>query len=611
MGPILAFAIEDLGWFVVHYLWMGALVGVLAVLIRWAWPGATPKQRYAFSLSVLALLSLAGLALVLTVSLPGDAWRRLGLTPGLDLPAWLLPVVPILPQVWGGISLLLFALLSMGMVGTWRLRFATTEAPKAVIELAERLARRWNFARTIPVRICRRIGEPILMGIFRPIILLPPAVLLKCRPDQLELILLHELGHARRWDNIVLLVQRAAEVLFWFQPAVWMVSRWVTRDREFCCDQFVLKQTPDRRLYAETLISLARMGGPRPSPFLAAFFGREHVFARIRYILNSEEAAMSRSRSLAQVVVLSLAAVFGLLALSSPEPQAVAEPPAATAQPAIPVPVLVPEVSTPVVAPVPFVSKPVVPRRFGQKTQILVDPVTGEVTQAPAAAVEAAPEPGAAPGPGAAPQEGAVSQANKRAWGPEQAVGPPDTSGAGDIQSAWASLTQDGQKEWLICEYSEPVLATAIMVHETYNPGSLEKVSVFDQDGQEQEVWTGTDPTPRTAARGVSIIPIKTKFNVQKIKLYFDSPAVPGWNEIDAIGLRSKDDNMQWAAKIIASTTYAEQIVEPEQPMVVVPLQQLQKLQRDVDDLKKDLERMKQMEADLKELKELVKDLKK
>jgi small-conductance mechanosensitive channel len=98
---------------------------------------------------------------------------------------------------------------------------------------------------------------------------------------------------------------------------------------------------------------------------------------------------------------------------------------------------------------------------------------------------------------------------------------------------------------------------------------------------------------------------------VQKIKLYLDSPAVPGWNEIDAIGLRSKDDNMQWANKVIASTTYAEQTVEPAPPMVVVPLEQIQKLQQDVDDLKKELERMKQMEADLKELKDLVKDLKK
>lgn len=606
MWPLRSFAIEDLGWFVVHYLWIGASIGALAVLVRWAWPGATPRQRYAFSLSVLMLLVLLGTTLVLAVSLPIDPWRFLGFLPGRELPSWLLPLVPVLPSVWGGVSLLLFVLLSLGIVGTWRLRFATTDAPRSVIDMAEQLARRWNYSRALSVRICQRIGEPILMGIFRPLILLPPAVLLKCRPDQLELILLHELAHVRRRDNVVLLVQRASEVLFWFQPAVWMVSRWVTRDREFCCDQFVLGKTPDRRLYAETLVSLARMDRPKPSPFLAAFFGREHVFARIRYILNSEEAPMSRSRSLAQVVVLSMAAVFGLLVLSAPEPNALAEPPVSAAQPAILVPVVVPEVSSPVVVPVPVVPQPtaILPSTYTQKPQVIVDPVTNEVT--PQLVVIEADAP---------PVVTAVApvQGTKRAWGPEQAVGPPDTEGAGDIQTAWASLTQDGQKEWLICEYAEPVLPTAIVVHETYNPGSLEKVSVFDADGQEQEVWTGTDPTPRTAARGISIIPIKTRFNVQKIKLYFDSPAVPGWNEIDAVGLRSKnddEDNTQWAMKVVASTTYAEQSGEPVPPMVVVPLEQIQRLQQDVDALKKDLDRMKKLEADIKELKDLVKSLK-
>jgi hypothetical protein len=50
----------------------------------------------------------------------------------------------------------------------------------------------------------------------------------------------------------------------------------------------------------------------------------------------------------------------------------------------------------------------------------------------------------------------------KRAWGPEQATGPPDTHQAGDIQTAWASLTPDQQKEWLLLEYAGPVVPEAV-----------------------------------------------------------------------------------------------------------------------------------------------------
>jgi hypothetical protein len=191
----------------------------------------------------------------------------------------------------------------------------------------------------------------------------------------------------------------------------------------------------------------------------------------------------------------------------------------------------------------------------------------------------------------------------KRAWGPEQAEGPPDTEGAGDATTAWASQTAEGQKEWLICEYELAVLPTAVVVHENDAPGAVEKVSVFDEDGKEFEVWTGTDPTPRTAGRGTSVIPIKTDFKIKKVKIYLDSPAVPGWNEIDAVGLKAKDET-QWAMNVTASTTYASDFQEP---FVPVPANQIQNLEAEVKALKAEIQ---QMNADMKELKELIKSLK-
>src|SRR5262249_35044537 len=69
--------------------------------------------------------------------------------------------------------------------------------------------------------------------------------------------------------------------------------------------------------------------------------------------------------------------------------------------------------------------------------------------------------------------------AAKRAWGPEQATGAPDTLEAGDRQTAWASLTEDGQDEWLLLEYAKPVIPREIHVYETFNPGALYRVTAF------------------------------------------------------------------------------------------------------------------------------------
>src|SRR5689334_10692647 len=90
----------------------------------------------------------------------------------------------------------------------------------------------------------------------------------------------------------------------------------------------------------------------------------------------------------------------------------------------------------------------------------------------------------------------------KRSWGPEQATGEPDTPGAGDITTAWASETPDGQAEWLICEFEKPVQAIFLRVHETYNPGALVKVTAFGADGKELTAWEGQDPTAKGEQRG-------------------------------------------------------------------------------------------------------------
>jgi hypothetical protein len=148
-------------------------------------------------------------------------------------------------------------------------------------------------------------------------------------------------------------------------------------------------------------------------------------------------------------------------------------------------------------------------------------------------------------------------QRPKRQWGPEQATGEPDTMMAGDIVTAWASASQDNQEEWLMLEYGDLVTPTAVLVYETYNPGALYRVTAFKPDGEEVELWKGNDPTPTDSGIGVSEIPVKVNFKTNRVKLYIDSPSVPGWNEIDAVGVRDKNKTMHWAVAAEASSTYA------------------------------------------------------
>jgi len=144
-------------------------------------------------------------------------------------------------------------------------------------------------------------------------------------------------------------------------------------------------------------------------------------------------------------------------------------------------------------------------------------------------------------------------------WGPQQAAGAPNSPTIGDQHTAWASLGTTSP-EWLILEYATPVIPRRIDVYESYTPGALSKVTVFDAGGNEIEAWSGVDPTPTTITSGptpISKIPVSLNIATRKIKLYIASDKVPGWNEIDAVGLISDQGQTQWATRVTASSTYA------------------------------------------------------
>jgi hypothetical protein len=148
----------------------------------------------------------------------------------------------------------------------------------------------------------------------------------------------------------------------------------------------------------------------------------------------------------------------------------------------------------------------------------------------------------------------------KRPWSPEQATGAPDTERAGDIPTAWASLNPDDGAEWLRVDFDQVVTISEVRIRESFNPGAVSKVAAILQDGKEQVLWEGLDPTVDAPA----------DFTVQadgdivskSIKIYLDTTRKEGWNEIDAVELVGKDGKRQWASHASASSTYAVRTAE-------------------------------------------------
>jgi hypothetical protein len=152
-------------------------------------------------------------------------------------------------------------------------------------------------------------------------------------------------------------------------------------------------------------------------------------------------------------------------------------------------------------------------------------------------------------------------------WTPSQITGPPNTAGPGDIPTAWASATPDGQEEWLLLDFDRSVRPTAIIIHETYNPGGVTKVTHVPRWGTEKVLWEGKDPTSAGAGVGVSRLPVTAGIRTGRIKIYINSAGVPGYNEIDAVGLEFGDPKSPetiWASDAEASSYYGQPFNGPQ-----------------------------------------------
>lgn len=112
-----------------------------------------------------------------------------------------------------------------------------------------------------PVSVRRAPGllEPGVVGFWRPVLLIPEGIKDQLTPRQFEAVLLHELSHIRRRDNLTSAIHMVVEAVFWFHPLVWVVGARLVDERERACDEYVLRTSGDPATYAESILSVCKL----------------------------------------------------------------------------------------------------------------------------------------------------------------------------------------------------------------------------------------------------------------------------------------------------------------------------------------------------------------
>lgn len=317
-----AFA-RPMAWALIHSLWQGAVVAVIAGAVLAGVPAARARLRYAISCAALMVIVFAtcttGIYFIASerISPPAAAIQQaesskpaalqqaqsstpvIEQTPSTDIGS-ISSVSLALADVIFGLWLLGVLTFSLYHFLGWRkasglARNGVRELPVSLAARISRLCKEMGLRRRFRVFESALVRTPCVIGWLRPVLLVPVSVITGLSTRQLEMIVAHELAHIQRYDVLVNYVQTAVETLLFFNPAIWWISRRVRFEREHCCDDLAAEVCGDRLLYARALTRLEQLRGLTPSTVVAA--DGTPLLYRIRRLAGIETRSGYQSRA--------------------------------------------------------------------------------------------------------------------------------------------------------------------------------------------------------------------------------------------------------------------------------------------------------------------------
>ena len=196
--------------------------------------------------------------------------RPFATTAPAEASAWPL----VISALWLAGALLFAARASrhwLDIAGAVRRASLANEGPATVaLRKAERLL---NMQKHLPVVVSATAMEPGLFGILRPALVLPAGLETRLTAVQFDTVMVHELSHLRRRDNLWSVLHTAVQAIFWFHPLVWWLTSRLVDERERACDEAVLERNGEAQAYAEAMITICKHYICSPLKFVSGVTG--------------------------------------------------------------------------------------------------------------------------------------------------------------------------------------------------------------------------------------------------------------------------------------------------------------------------------------------------
>ena len=302
-----------------HSLWQGVLLAVLTALIVLFTTKANAKVRYNLFVGCL-LLFIAGVGTTFCIELNrfepssvlhtaafgspafGDSLMQPGGTVTQLGPNLINNLMGYLGRYSSAIVLAWFLIIcaksirfmvdirTLAQIRSTQVYFAGTMLTDKVNDLAVQ----YEIKQKIQILQSGLIKVPMVLGHFKPLILVPLGLINGLSMEEVDAILSHEIAHIKRRDYLVNILQSAVEILFFFNPAVLWVSNLIKTERENCCDDLAVSNVETKIDYIKALVSCQQFATETPAYVMAVNGGKGHLIHRVQRLISSRNQSLNK-----------------------------------------------------------------------------------------------------------------------------------------------------------------------------------------------------------------------------------------------------------------------------------------------------------------------------
>ena len=311
--------LQSLGWAIANSFWQAAVLWIAYVVVSSLYRNASAKFKNTSGTilisGIFVWFCITLLRKYFAVENAGDTVIRYYETDAISAASYnwdqfLERSALVLPYL-SAAYLLLLVFLSFRLVNVYRythfIKVNGLLKPGAEWKtFTEKVALHMGISRKIRLWVSRHVDVPATIGFLKPVILIPLASINQLTADQMEAIILHELSHIKRNDYLINLFVSLVETILFFNPFVVLLAKVIKRERENCCDDFVIQYQYDRHAYASALLSLEQTRNVNLKLAIGATSGKKQLFLRIKRIMEiNNNTNFNYGQKLAALVLIT------------------------------------------------------------------------------------------------------------------------------------------------------------------------------------------------------------------------------------------------------------------------------------------------------------------